>query len=150
MALTLAALTLLVRDYDPAIEWFTRCLGFHLIEDTPLSPTKRWVKVGPASGSGAALLLARAANARQRAQIGRQSGGRVFLFLQTTRFWTDYRRLQRAGVRFIEKPRHEPYGWVVVFEDLHGNRWDLLQARPAATPSKRRAATQSPRTRPRS
>ena len=110
MALSLAALTLLVRDYDPAIEWFTRCLGFRLFEDTRLSPTKRWVKVGPASGSGAALLLARAATARQRAQIGRQSGGRVFLFLQTTRFWTDYRRLKRAGVHFIEEPRHEPYG----------------------------------------
>ena len=110
MALSLVALTLLVRDYDPAIEWFTRCLGFRLFEDTRLSPTKRWVKVGPASGSGAALLLARAATARQRAQVGRQSGGRVFLFLQTTRFWTDYRRLKRAGVHFIEEPRHEPYG----------------------------------------
>jgi catechol 2,3-dioxygenase-like lactoylglutathione lyase family enzyme len=146
MALSLAALTLLVRDYDPAIQWFTRCLGFKVLEDTPLSPTKRWVKLAPPSGHGAALLLARAANAHQRAQIGRQSGGRVFLFLQATRFWADYRRMKAAGVEFTEEPRHEAYGWVVVFVDISGNRWDLLQAPPRPRQAKPKATRKpSPR-----
>lgn len=129
MAQSVASVCLLVRDYDPAIQFFTQAMGFKLLEDTPLSPTKRWVRVGPGSNQGATLLLARAVNRSQRSQIGRQSGGRVFLFLQTTRFWSDYRRMKAAGVRFTEEPRHEPYGWVVVFQDLYGNRWDLLQMR---------------------
>jgi catechol 2,3-dioxygenase-like lactoylglutathione lyase family enzyme len=141
MALTLATLAYLVRDYDEAIAFFTRKLGFRLLEDSLISPTKRWVRVGPAPASnsksqpapGATLLLARAANARQRAQVGKQGGGRVWLFLQTSQFWADYRRMKAAGVEFTEEPRNEPYGWVVVFADLYGNRWDLVEA-----PKKRR------------
>lgn len=141
MALTLATLAYLVRDYDEAIAFFTQKLGFRLLEDSPISPTKRWVRVGPAAPSksksqpapGATLLLARAANARQRAQVGKQGGGRVWLFLQTSQFWADYRRMKSAGVEFTEEPRDEPYGWVVVFTDLYGNRWDLVEA-----PKKRR------------
>lgn len=143
MALSIATLAYLVRDYDEAIAFFTRKLGFQLLEDSPISPTKRWVRVGPSPSSksnsksklvsGAALLLARAANARQRAQVGKQAGGRVWLFLQTSQFWADYRRMKAAGVEFTEEPRNEPYGWVVVFADLYGNRWDLVEA-----PKKRR------------
>ena len=136
MACSIAALSLLVRDYDPAIAYYTRALGFRVLEDTPIDAGKRWVVLGPRSNKnstgGASLLLARAVNARQRARIGNQSGGRVFLFLHTSRFWTDYRRMRSVGVAFSEEPRHEPYGWVVVFTDLYGNRWDLVQ-RPGRT-----------------
>jgi catechol 2,3-dioxygenase-like lactoylglutathione lyase family enzyme len=128
---SIGALTLLVADYDPAIRFFTQGLGFALLEDTPLDepgkPGKRWVRVAPAGGTGSALLLAQAANEVQRAAIGQQGGGRVFLFLETDDFWRDYRRMQVYGVHFCEQPRDEPYGTVVVFEDISGNRWDLLQ-----------------------
>ncbi|MCJ8217555.1 VOC family protein [Aeromonas veronii] len=127
----IGALTLLVADYDQAIRFFTEGLGFALLEDTrldePGKPGKRWVRVAPKGAPGSALLLAQAANAQQQAAIGQQGGGRVFLFLETTDFWGDYQRMQAYGVHFCELPRDEPYGTVVVFEDISGNRWDLLQ-----------------------
>lgn len=133
---SLGALTLLVADYDEAIAFFTQGLDFALLEDSrldePGKPGKRWVRVAPKGAPGSALLLARAANPEQEAAIGRQGGGRVFLFLETDDFWGDYHRMQTYGVHFCEEPRIEPYGTVVVFEDISGNRWDLLQ-RAAAT-----------------
>jgi catechol 2,3-dioxygenase-like lactoylglutathione lyase family enzyme len=118
-------LALLVRDYDEAIRFFTGALGFELLEDSPVGGGKRWVRVGP-PGAGAALLLARAATPGQERAIGNQSGGRVFLFLETDDFARDHARMTAAGVRFTEPPRHEPYGTVAVFLDLYGNRWDLI------------------------
>lgn len=122
----IAKLALLVRDYDEAIAWFTRCLGFELVESVDMGKGKRWVVVQPQGGRGAALLLARAVGAEQEAAIGNQSGGRVFLFLETDDFDTDHARMLREGVRFRETPRTEPYGKVAVFEDLYGNGWDLI------------------------
>jgi ribosomal protein S18 acetylase RimI-like enzyme len=135
MTQSLSALTLLVRDYDEAIAFFVGTLGFELLENTPLDATKRWVRVRPpgrAVGSGPSLLLARAATPDQRAKIGDQAGGRVFLFLETDDLWRDYERWRAKGVRFLEEPREESYGIVVVFQDLYGNRWDLIQPRAAA------------------
>lgn len=129
MSQHLARLALLVRDYDEAIAWFTQALGFHVVEDTPMTPEKRWVVVAPTGGGEMSILLARAANPEQRAMVGRQAGGRVFLFLHTDRFEQDYARMRAHGVRFVEEPREETYGRVVVFEDLYGNRWDLVQRR---------------------
>jgi len=125
----LSRVALLVRDYDEAIAWYCEKLGFHLLEDTPLGD-KRWVVVAPSAGD-TALLLARAANPTQAAFIGDQAGGRVWLFLESDDFWADHHRMQAAGVTFCESPRREDYGWVVVFEDLYGNRRDLLQRLPA-------------------
>jgi len=124
---SIALLTLLVRDYDEAISFFTNTLRFTVVEDRPLSPAKRWVVVAPAASQGASLLLAKAATPEQLAHAGNQSGGRVFLFLHTDDFWNDYRHMQSHGVRFAEEPRQEPYGLVVVFLDLYGNKWDLVQ-----------------------
>jgi catechol 2,3-dioxygenase-like lactoylglutathione lyase family enzyme len=121
----IARLALVVRDYDEAIAWFTGALGFALLEDTPLG-TKRWVRVAP-PGAGAELLLARAASPEQEAAIGRQAGGRVFLFLETDDFARDHAAFTARGVRFVEPPRAEAYGTVAVFEDLYGNRWDLVE-----------------------
>ncbi len=134
MPQTLHSLALLVRDYDEAIAWYTQILGFELLEDTPLSPEKRWVQVAPvgtAAGGGAGLLLARAATPEQESRIGNQTGGRVFLFLHTTDFWADYHALRARGVAFREEPRAAAYGHVVVFLDLYGNLWDLIE-QPAA------------------
>ena len=117
---------LIVRDYDEAIAWFTTVLGFQLIEDTP-QPGKRWVVVAPPGAREGSLLLARASNDEQRAAIGKQGAGRVWLFLATDDFGRDYAAMCERGVRFVEAPRHEAYGTVVVFEDLCGNRWDLFQ-----------------------
>ena len=117
---------LLVRDYDEAISFFTRALGFELLEDTPLGAGKRWVRVAPPATNGAALLLARAATPAQERAVGDQSGGRVFLFLETDDFARDRARMLAAGVRFAEEPRHEAYGTVAVFLDLYGNKWDLI------------------------
>mgnify|MGYP000046381338 FL=1 len=127
MAQQIGAAALLVRDYDEAIDYYTGALGFDLIEDTPLGEGKRWVLVAPAGGRGPALLLARAADERQRARVGDQTGGRVFLFLHTDDFWCDYDAMRSRGVRFAEEPRREVYGTVAVFVDLYGNRWDLLE-----------------------
>lgn len=123
----IAHLALLVRDYDEAIAFFVDALGFQLLEDTPLGPEKRWVRVAPAGGRGAALLLARAATPEQQAQIGNQAGGRVFLFLETDDFARDHASMLTRGVRFLEAPRREDYGTIAVFEDLYGNRWDLIE-----------------------
>ncbi|MBJ3774394.1 VOC family protein [Acuticoccus mangrovi] len=128
--LGLALVTLVVPDYDAAIAFFRDTLGFVLVEDTPVAPGKRWVVVRPPQG-GAGLLLARAVDAAQRAAIGRQTGGRVAFFLHTDDFARDHMRLTGAGVRFVESPRHEPYGTVAVFCDPFGNRWDLLEPAPA-------------------
>lgn len=127
MAQALSLVTYLVRDYDEAIGYFTGVLGFTLLEDTALDAQKRWVRVAPATDRGAALLLARAVTPEQTAHVGNQAGGRVSFFLDTGDFWPYYERLKAAGVRFIQAPRHEPYGWVVVFEDLYGNKWDLVE-----------------------
>ena len=126
MGQQLALTTLVVRDYDEAIDFYTGTLGFDLREDTRLSAAKRWVVVAP-PGSTSGLLLARAADAAQAASIGNQTGGRVFLFLETDDFAGDVERYARAGVRFVAEPRREPYGMIAVFEDLYGNRWDLIQ-----------------------
>lgn len=127
MVQSIAALTLVVRDYDEAITYFVNTLRFVLLEDTPLGNGKRWVRVAPSDAAGAALLLAKAVNDEQLAHAGNQTGGRVFLFLKTTNFWDDYQAMLARGVQFAEQPRHEPYGWVVVFYDLYGNKWDLVE-----------------------
>ncbi len=120
-------ISLVVRDYDEAIEFYTKKLGFELVEDTSLTDTKRWVRVSPPHGNGTCLLLAKAVDDEQTQHIGNQTGGRVFLFLQTNNFWQDYNSMTEAGVTFLEKPREENYGTVVVFQDLYGNKWDLLE-----------------------
>jgi uncharacterized glyoxalase superfamily protein PhnB len=116
-----------VNDYDEAIDFYTRKLSFTLLEDTRMSDTKRWVVVAPPGSTGCTLLLAKAANDAQKAAVGNQTGGRVFLFLHTDDFDRDYNQMQEAGIEFIESPRQEAYGKVVVFADLYGNRWDLIE-----------------------
>jgi uncharacterized glyoxalase superfamily protein PhnB len=123
----LAGISLVVNDYDEAIEFYTRKLSFTLLEDTRMSDTKRWVVVAPPGSAGCTLLLAKAANDAQKAAVGNQTGGRVFLFLHTDDFDRDYNQMQEAGIEFIESPRQEAYGKVVVFADLYGNRWDLIE-----------------------
>ena len=123
----LAGISLVVNDYDEAIEFYTRKLSFTLLEDTRMSETKRWVVVAPPGSTGCTLLLAKAANDAQKAAVGNQTGGRVFLFLHTDDFDRDYNQMQEAGIEFIESPRQEAYGKVVVFADLYGNRWDLIE-----------------------
>lgn len=125
----LAGVSLLVRDYDEAIAFYVGKLGFDLSEDTDMGG-KRWVRVTPKAGE-TSLLLARAATDEQRARIGDQAGGRVWLFLETDDFERDHARFTEAGVIFREAPRREPYGMVAVFEDLYGNAWDLIE--PART-----------------
>lgn len=122
-------LSLLVADYDEAISWYRQVLDFELLEDTVMSPSKRWVVMAPPGGQGARLLLAKAANEAQQAHIGNQTGGRVFLFLHTQQFWADYERLQALQVQIVRPPSEEPYGTVLVFADLYGNLWDLIQPR---------------------
>lgn len=124
----IALVTLVVGDYDEAIRFYTEALGFRLVEDAPRPDGSRWVVVR-AGGEGAAtdLLLARATGDAQCARVGDQTGGRVGFFLHTDDFARDHARMLAAGVTFLEEPRHEPYGTVAVFQDLYGNRWDLLQ-----------------------
>lgn len=122
--------TLVVGDYDEAISYFTQKLGFALLQDTPLGAGKRWVVVAPQATRGSGLLLAQAADERQRQAVGAQAGGRVFLFLYTDDFQRDHAAFEERGVVFIEEPRLEPYGTVAVFTDLYGNRWDPIE--PAA------------------
>ncbi|MGI9286962.1 MAG: VOC family protein [Pseudomonadales bacterium] len=126
MAQNIFQLVLVVKDYDEAIAFYAEKLGFVLIEDTQLSDTKRWVRVAP-EGSGCSLLLAKAASEQQLASIGNQTGGRVFLFMHTDDVWRDYNQMQSRGVSFDGEPREEEYGTVVVFTDLYGNKWDLIQ-----------------------
>jgi len=123
----LGQITLLVHDYDEAIAFFVDGLGFTLVEDTDVGHGKRWVVVAPAGSTETALLLARAVDDTQVAAVGAQAGGRVGFFLHTDDFARDYARMRAAGVRFREEPRQEDYGTVVVFEDVSGNRWDLVQ-----------------------
>lgn len=124
----IAQISLLVNDYDEAIAWYCNMLGFTLVDDTVLSEVKRWVVVSPGE-QGANLLLAQPIDEAQRQAVGNQTGGRVFLFLYSADFDTDYARLKSNGVHFLEEPRSEDYGKVVVFEDLYGNKWDLLEGR---------------------
>ena len=119
--------TVVVENYDDAIEFYTQKLQFTLAEDTDLGGGKRWVQVSPPNSNGTNLLLAQASTDEQRQVIGNQTGGRVFLFLQTNDFWRDYEAMKSSGVVFNEEPRVEKYGTVVVFQDLYGNKWDLLQ-----------------------
>lgn len=123
----LAHIALVVADYDEAIAFYTQKLGFTLIEDTALSPTKRWVLISPKGESSCRLLLAKAANAEQLSRVGNQTGGRVFLFLHTDNFWRDYQQMTANEVRFVRPPSIEPYGTVAVFEDLYGNLWDMIE-----------------------
>ncbi len=122
---------LLVHDYDEAIAYFTQSLGFELIENSPSKDRqgsdKRWILVAPPGSTGTRILLARASNAEEAARIGNQTGGRVFLFLHTDDFWRDYNALTQRGVRFVRDPKEEEYGTVAVFEDIYGNKWDLLE-----------------------
>lgn len=126
MPQSLSLVTLLVADYDEAISFYMGKLGFELRQDIPLTAHKRWVVVAPPGAAGG-LLLARAVGDRQRLQVGDQSGGRVFLFLETDDFTRDYLAYTRQGIRFVEPPRREPYGIVAVFEDMYGNHWDLIE-----------------------
>jgi catechol 2,3-dioxygenase-like lactoylglutathione lyase family enzyme len=119
--------TVVVSDYDEAISYYTQQLGFVLVEDKRLSDTKRWVVVAPQGAKESGLLLAVAANDRQRQAIGSQAGGRVFLFLYTDDFQRDFAVYKSRGVKFVEEPRREEYGIVAVFADLYGNRWDLIE-----------------------
>jgi len=123
----IGSVTIVVENYDDAIEFYTQKLQFTLAEDTDLGGGKRWVQVSPPNSNGTNLLLAQASSDEQRGVIGNQTGGRVFLFLQTNDFWRDYEVLKSNGVVFNEEPRVEEYGTVVVFQDLYGNKWDLLQ-----------------------
>ena len=124
---SIAALALVVPDYDEAIHYYTQVLGFELCEDRAIEPGKRWVTVAPPGGSGPRLLLARAANETQASRIGNQTGGRVFLFLHTDDFQRDHAAYSARGVVFTGAPRNEPYGTVAVFRDRYGNLWDLIQ-----------------------
>ena len=125
----IGSFVLVVHDYDEAIAYYTRVLGFTLIEDAPRENNKRWVRVAPPGSSESAILLAKASGDTQQARVGNQTGGRVGFFLHTDDFWRDHRAMTARGVRFTETPRVETYGTVAVFEDLYGNRWDLLELR---------------------
>lgn len=132
MGQRISLLTVTVRDYDEAIRFYTSKLGFELLEDTPLEeegkPGKRWVRVRPPGGAdGTAILLARAASEEQLASVGRQTGGRVFLFVETDDFARDHAAMVERGVRFVRPPKREGYGTVAVFEDLYGNLFDLVE-----------------------
>lgn len=135
----LALTSVLVDDYDKAIDFYVNVLAFVLVEDTQLleatatEPAKRWVVVMPKGATESGLLLAYAANAQQQASIGLQCGGRVFLFLNTDDFWRDYRAYQSRGVEFEGEPREEPYGTVAVFVDIAGNKWDLIESRVSSS-----------------
>lgn len=129
----IAHVSLLVRDYDEAITFFTQSLGFKVIEDTPSKDRagidKRWVLLAPPGSLGTSLLLAQASNQEEASRIGNQTAGRVFLFLHTDDFWRDYQAMTAKGIKFVREPKREHYGTVAVFEDLYGNKWDLLERR---------------------
>ena len=130
MQQSLAHVALIVRDYDEAIDFYTKKLSFTLVEDTyQPEQDKRWVVIAPPGSQGTSLLLARASRPEQEPFVGNQAGGRVFLFLRTDDFWRDYHHMVAAGVRFVREPSVEAYATVAVFEDLYGNRWDLLEYR---------------------
>jgi len=127
MLQSLAAVTILVPSYDDGLAFFRDILGFAVLENTRLSPKKRWVVVAPSPGVGSALVLAVPSDDHQRARVGDQTGGRVGFFLRSVDFWADYEKLLGRGVNFLETPRQEPYGIVAVFVDPWGGKWDLLQ-----------------------
>lgn len=127
MSQRIAHITLVVKDYDEAIQFYTEKLDFTLIEDTILNTDKRWVLIAPPGAKECCLLLAKAVNEEQSACIGNQTGGRVFLFLFTDNFWNDYNKMVDRNIRFVKLPKEEGYGIVAVFEDLYGNLWDLVQ-----------------------
>lgn len=121
--------SLVVRDYDEALDFFVGKLGFQLVEDSPVpEQAKRWVVISPPGATESRLLLAKASTPEQSSYIGNQTGGRVFLFLYTDDFWRDYNHYKSQGIVFVREPRDEPYGTVAVFKDLYGNLWDLLGA----------------------
>ncbi|MFU1796246.1 VOC family protein [Paenibacillus azoreducens] len=128
MIQSIVHIALIVKDYDEAIDFYTQKLHFTLIEDTyQPEQDKRWVVVAPPGSVGTTILLARASKPEQEAFIGNQSGGRVFLFLNTDDFWRDYNDMISKGIEFVRLPKKQPYGIVAVFKDLYGNLWDLLQ-----------------------
>ena len=128
MIQSLGLISIVVREYDEAIDFYSKTLGFRLIEDTPIpAQQKRWVVVAPPGSTSSHLLLARAVGDQQSSRIGNQTGGRVFLFLYTDDFWRDFRVYKAKGVVFVREPKEEPFGTVAVFEDLYGNLWDLIQ-----------------------
>lgn len=134
MLQTIGHITLVVRDYDEAIAFFTKILCFEVIKDSPSKDSqgrpKRWVLVAPPAPPGSRatqILLAKASNQEEASRIGNQTGGRVFLFLHTDDFWRDYNAMRRKGVKFVREPKQEEYGRVAVFEDLYGNQWDLME-----------------------
>jgi catechol 2,3-dioxygenase-like lactoylglutathione lyase family enzyme len=123
----IAHIALLVDDYDAAIEFYTQKLDFHLVEDSKLSEDKRWVMLAPKGAKECCLLLAKASNEEQARVVGNQTGGRVFLFLYTDDFWRDYEKMKSREVNFVRPPQDFDYGTVAVFEDLYGNKWDLIE-----------------------
>lgn len=134
MSQRIGYISLVVRDYDEAVSYFTEKLGFALIEDSASKDRdgqpKRWILIAPPGSSGTQILLARASTPDEESHIGNQTGGRVFLFLHTDDFWRDYQTMISRGIKFVREPKEEPYGTVAVFEDLYGNKWDLLQSKP--------------------
>lgn len=138
---SIAMVTVVVDDYDAALAYYTGCLGMTCVEDKPMQDGKRWVVVAPKGEGGCRLLLAQAANDEQRQAIGNQTGGRVFLFLETDDFDRDHARFKSRGVNFIEPTRSEPYGKVAVFEDLYGNRWDLIEPAHETTSTAKKETT---------
>ena len=131
MKQSIVHVALVVRDYDEAIEFYTKKLSFRLVEDTyQPEQDKRWVVVAPPGSEGTTLLLAKASKDEQEPFVGNQAGGRVFLFLNTDDFWRDYNNMVALGITFVRPPKTEPYGTVAVFKDLYGNLWDLLELRP--------------------
>ncbi|MDF4202626.1 VOC family protein [Maribacter sp. SA7] len=127
MKQTIARIALVVDNYDKAIEFYTKKLDFLLLEDTDLGDGKRWVIVAPPGSKECSLVLAKADDEKQRASVGNQTGGRVFLFLYTDDFWRDYYKMMERKIKFVRSPEKMPYGMVAVFEDLYGNKWDLLE-----------------------
>lgn len=127
MKQNIAHIALVVEDYDEAIKFYTEDLHFNLLEDTVLPETKRWVLLSPKGSKGCCLLLAKAANEKQKSRIGNQTGGRVFLFLHTDNFQRDYQNLLDKRIKIVKEPAIEPYGTVAVFADLYGNLWDLIE-----------------------
>lgn len=128
MKQSIVHIALVVKDYDDAIDFYTKKLNFTLVEDTyQPEQNKRWVVVSPLGSVGTTLLLAKASNPDQEMSIGNQTGGRVFLFLNTDDFWRDYHEMVARGIEFVRDPKEEPYGTVAVFKDLYGNLWDLLE-----------------------
>jgi catechol 2,3-dioxygenase-like lactoylglutathione lyase family enzyme len=135
MKQSIVHVALVVKDYDEAIGFYTKKLHFTLVEDTyQPAQDKRWVVVSPPGSEGTTLLLARASKPVQESFIGNQTGGRVFLFLNTDDFWRDYHEMVSLGIQFVRDPKKEDYGWVAVFEDLYGNLWDLLQLNSEESP----------------